>query len=202
MAGGDLHYLHNAAPEAAAAEAGELITILHDAVEVLAELPIPTLASVHGATAGAGLSLMLACDYAIAATDTAFVFAYSQIAASPDGGLTWALPRTIGIRKAMEFAFLNGRMTGAEALDCGLVTRLATPEALARETDLFAIQLAELPTKAFARTKRLMRHADRTALDLQLTYEMADFRASVATNDFHEGVGAFFERREPMFEGR
>ena len=201
MAGGDLHYLHESTPEVGAGLAGTLIAALHSSIQALADLPIPVLASIHGAAAGAGLSVMLGCDFVIAAADTSFVFAYSQIGAPPDGGLTWSLPRAIGLRAAMEFAFIRQRMTAPEALASGLITRIVPPAELEQATLTFAKQLASLPTRAFASTKQLMGSSPSVSLEQQLSREKTAFQEAVPTQDFQEGVNAFFERREPSFQG-
>ena len=202
MAGGDLVYLRDAAPDAAASEAGVLIDRLHAVLTLLTDLPIPVIASVHGAVAGAGNSLMLACDYAIAAEDTRFIYAYGQIGASPDGGLSWSLPRMIGIRKAMAFAFLDQQIGTGEALQLGLLNIVVASADLARETLDLARKLAALPTLAFGKTKRLMRRSFEHGLPDQLMAERDAFCASTATEDFREGVAAFFERRTAQFGGR
>lgn len=117
MAGGDLAAMRRAPVEAADA----LIRPLHAAVQLLSEMPVPVLASVHGAAAGAGISLMLAADLAIAAEGTRFNFAYTDIAASCDGGASWALPRLLGLRKALEIALLCESFDATEALRLGLL---------------------------------------------------------------------------------
>lgn len=119
MAGGDLNYLRAAGPPDAPAQAEGVITPFHEAMRILVALPFPVVAQVHGAVAGAGLSIMLACDFAVAADDTRFAFAYSRIATNPDGGLSWLLPRAIGVRRAMRLAFVEDVIGAAEAVGLG-----------------------------------------------------------------------------------
>jgi len=196
LAGGDLAYLHRTPPEIAAREAGTLILQLNRVIESIVALPIPTLASVHGATAGAGISLLLACDYAIAAADARFVFAYSQIAATPDGGLSWTLPRVMGLRKAMEFAFLTRAMTADEALAAGIVNRCVPASDLALASQAMASELAAFPRDAFALTKRMLRESLQRPFSVQLDVERINFQACVRTSDLQNAVEAFFNRNK------
>lgn len=202
MAGGDLNYLRAAGPDEAPARAEEVIVAFHDAVRILVSLPFPVVAQVHGSVAGAGLSIMLACDYAIAAESTRFAFAYSRIATNPDGGLSWLLPRAIGVSRAMRFAFVDDVIGSTEALGLGLI-QMSVPDAeLGATADAFTRKLATGPTLAFAETRKLMRGAFDRTLDSQLDAELAGFCRSAGTYDFHEGIAAFFEKRPPAFEGR
>lgn len=100
MAGGDLGYLTRAG-DSAPAQAAQLIDAHNHAVLKLVALDCPTVVAMQGAVAGDGLSLMLACDLAIAAQDARFIFAYDRIAATPDGGVSWTLPRAVGLRQAL-----------------------------------------------------------------------------------------------------
>jgi 2-(1,2-epoxy-1,2-dihydrophenyl)acetyl-CoA isomerase len=201
MAGGDLSYLRDGSPQGPSEAAQGLITQLNEAVEMMATFPIPLLACVHGAVAGAGLSLMLACDFAIAADDTRFVFGYTAIGTSPDGGLTWALPRVMGLRRALEFAFLNQQLDATAALHLGLVQQLAPSQALSTASAELAARLSQLPLHAFGRTKKLLLESQQRGLREQLNAERESFVACARTHDFREGLNAFLDRRLPHFSG-
>jgi 2-(1,2-epoxy-1,2-dihydrophenyl)acetyl-CoA isomerase len=128
MAGGDLARFRadfSAAPETAK----EIIEPLHAALLSLTGLPQPVIASLRGAVAGAGLSIALACDLAIADSDTQFSIAYPGIGASPDASMTWSLPRVVGLRKALEIALMGDSLTAKQALQAGMVTRVVPPAA-------------------------------------------------------------------------
>ncbi len=199
MAGGDLVYLRDSTPEEAFARSGALIDQLNAIVRALSNLTIPTLAVAHGAVAGAGLSLLLACDYAIATDDTRFVYAYNAIAASPDGGLSRALVGLLGYRRAIELAFLGSRLPAAEAHRLGIVTELASTEEFEARTQELAARLVQLPLRAFVETKRLMQAAQGIELDAQLERERDAFQRCSQTGDLREGVLAFFEQRPARF---
>lgn len=195
MAGGDLHELR-ADPTGAALG---LIGPMHEAIVLLAEMRPPVVASLHGAVAGAGLSLALACDFAIAAEGTRFTLAYVNIGASCDLSGSWSLPRLVGQRKALEIALLGERFDAAEALRLGLVNRVVAAVDLERETAALAQRLAGGPAQAIAQMKRLMRISFEHDLRGQLDAERSAFLACAATHDFTEGLDAFLGKRAPRF---
>jgi 2-(1,2-epoxy-1,2-dihydrophenyl)acetyl-CoA isomerase len=196
-AGGDLHELR-ADPTGAAVG---LIGPLHEAVVLLAELRAPVIASLQGAVAGAGLSLALACDFAIAAESTRFGLAYVNIGASCDLAGSWTLPRLVGLRKAMEIALIGEPFDAAEALRLGLVNRVVPEAELEAETLALARRLAEGPAQAIAQIKRLMHISFEHDLRGQLDAERAAFLRCAATPDFAEGLDAFLGKRKPRFGG-
>lgn len=197
MAGGDLAQMQ-ADPQAIASE---IIAPLHAALTKLASIDAPLIASVHGVVAGAGVSLMLAADLAIAAEGTRFNLAYLNIGASCDGGASFALPRVVGLRKALEIALLSEPFDAAEALRLSLVNRVVPAAELEAETTKLAQRLANGPTGAIGRMRRLMRQSFQSDYAAQLNAEKEAFAASAVSRDFAEGVRAFFEKRTPRFEG-
>jgi 2-(1,2-epoxy-1,2-dihydrophenyl)acetyl-CoA isomerase len=197
MAGGDLAQMQ-ADP---AAIPGRIIEPLHAALMKLASIDAPLIASVHGVVAGAGVSLMLAADLAIAAEGTRFTLAYVNIGASCDGGASFALPRIVGLRKALEIALLSESFDAAEALRLSLVSRVVPAALLEAETAKLAERLAHGPTRAIGRMRRLMRQSFQSDYAAQLDAEKEAFAACAASRDFAEGTRAFFEKRPPRFEG-
>src|SRR5437762_9189556 len=111
-----------------------MIGRLHAAIETLQRMPHPVLASVHGAVAGFGLSLMCACDLAIAAESSYFTSAYRHLGLTTDGGMSYTLPRLVGLKKAMEIVLLGERFDAVEALRLGLVNRVVVDNELDRAT--------------------------------------------------------------------
>jgi 2-(1,2-epoxy-1,2-dihydrophenyl)acetyl-CoA isomerase len=196
--GGDL----SAMREGAAGVAAQLIDSLHAAVQILAALDAPVLASLQGAVAGGSMSLALAADLAIAADDASFNLAYTRIGASCDLSSSWHLPRLVGLRRSMEIALLSEPIDAAEALRLGLVNRVVARARLEEETMALARRLADGPTLAYGRLKRLLRRSFESELAGQLDAEREAFCASTGTGDFEEGVAAFFARRKPAFQGR
>jgi len=183
----------------------ELRTILlnlHAAIARMARLEKPVVGAVNGVAAGAGMSLALAPDLAIAAESATFVMAYTGIGASPDGSSTFFLPRIVGTRLAMELALLNRPVKAPEALELGLVNRVVPDAELAEAAGELAARLAAGPTLAYARTRRLIRQSLSRDLSAQLEDEGESIIAMAGTADFREGVSAFVEKRKPRFTGR
>ena len=125
---------------------------MHPVVMTLRRMPKPVLASVEGAAAGFGMSLMLACDLVLAADDAFFSLAYCLIGTSPDGSSTYSLPRVVGLKRAMELALLGERIDAATAQGYGLVNRVVPAAELEAETAKLAARLASGPTRAYAHT--------------------------------------------------
>jgi 2-(1,2-epoxy-1,2-dihydrophenyl)acetyl-CoA isomerase len=199
MAGGDLKDFHEAgerAPEAVA----RLIDPFHRIIRAIRDLKPAVIASVHGAVAGGGLALALACDFVIAAEDALFTPAYLRIGANPDGGTTWSVCKLLGARRALEWLMLGDPMSAQQALSLGLINRVVAREVLEQEAKSLALRIATGPAQAQASLKRLIwSAAEGAVLEDQLDAEAAGFIGLAATKDFREGVEAFFERREPKF---
>lgn len=179
----------------------ELIGVFHEALEILATLPRPVIASLNGAVAGAGLSVAMITDLAIAADDAMFTLAYSRLGTSPDGSSSWSLPRIVGVRKALEIALLSDVFDAREAQRLGIVNKVVPAASLAEETEKLARRLAEGPTFAYGQIKQLIRQSHLHALHDQLAKEGDAFVRCSQTKDFSEGVAAFVAKRAAKFEG-
>jgi 2-(1,2-epoxy-1,2-dihydrophenyl)acetyl-CoA isomerase len=202
MAGGDIRHFASRldlAPEERRRDFSAVIGRLHAAIENFHRMPQPIVASVHGAVAGFGMSLMCACDLALAADDAYFTAAYRHIGLTPDGGLSYALPRLVGSKKAMEILLLGERFGADDALRLGLVNRVVPATDLARETAALAGALVAGPVLATRNGKRLLRQSLSQPLSVQLDAEAVSFSACAASSDFVEGVRAFLEKRAPRF---
>lgn len=175
---------------------------LHFSILALRRMPKPVVASVHGAVAGAGVSLMAACDLIVAADDARFTAAYTAIGVSPDGGATYSLARSMGPRRALEFLLLSEPVDAAAALAMGLVNRVVARSELTQQTDRLAARLAAGPTRAYAETKRLVDVACERSLEEQLEAEAQAFSRCAGTEDMREGIRAFVAKRRPGFRGR
>lgn len=200
LAGGDVAMF--------AANVGELPRLslalareLHFGILALRRMPKPVIASVHGAVAGAGVSIMAACDLAIAADDAKFTAAYSAIGTSPDGGASYFLSRCLGPRRALEFLLLSEPVDAAAALRIGLVNRVVSAAGLTAATQKLAERLARGPTRAYAETKRLVDEAAEAPLERQLESEAMAFGRCAASADMREGIAAFLAKRRPDFRG-
>ena len=205
MAGGDLrsfYELIKLTPDERRQHFEGFIDVVHRIIRIMRRMPQPIIAKIDGAAGGFGLSLVLACDLAVAAADSIFTMAYCRIGTSPDGSSTWFLPRTVGAKKAMELALLGDRFGAREAERLGIVNRVVSPQRLEEETESLARRLAAGPPRAYANTKRLLGASGHTSLEQQLQAEGEMFADCAATGDFAEGVAAFVEKRKPTFTGR
>ncbi|MBA3505015.1 MAG: enoyl-CoA hydratase/isomerase family protein [Betaproteobacteria bacterium] len=202
MAGGDLRTFAGELTKARAArQAGftQMIGRLHSAIELLQRMPHPVVARVHGAVAGFGLSLVAACDLAIAADSAYFASAYRQIALTPDGGMSWTLPRIVGLRKATEILLLGERFDAQQAMQLGLVNRVVPVLALDATVEGVVQALVTGPTLALRNAKRLLYQSSAHSLSEQLDAESRSFGECAGTADFEEGIAAFLEKRPPQF---
>jgi 2-(1,2-epoxy-1,2-dihydrophenyl)acetyl-CoA isomerase len=204
MAGGDVRAFHEAASRSAdeiRALIGALVPAAHRSVQTIHRMRQPVVASVSGAAAGFGLSLMLATDLVVVAEGTRFNLAYARIGGSPDGGSTYTLPRLVGLKKATEIALLNDFIDAAEAERLGLVNRVVPADQLETATRELAEKLARGPAYAFTRTKALLRESLSNSLETHLQREQEGLIDCSTTADFAEGVAAFVEKREAKFGG-
>ena len=202
MAGGDLRTfagMLEGEPAARTVRFKRMIARLHSAIEAFHRMPHPVIGQVQGAVAGFGLSLMNACDLVVAADNTYFASAYRAIGLTADGGGSWALPRLVGMRRAMEIMLLAERFDAQQALAWGLVNRVVPPADVEATVAAMVESLVQAPTLAVRNAKRLMRESLGRSLSAQLDAEAASFAACAGTPDFAEGIAAFLEKRPPRF---
>lgn len=173
----------------------------HFALWALRRAPKPVLGVVHGTVAGAGFSLLCATDLAIAAEDTRFTLAYTNIGTSPDGGSSHFLPRLVGYKRAMQLTLLPDMFDAAAARDYGLVNWTVPAAALAAEAAKIAGRLAKGPAVAYGEAKGLMNASLGRSMEAQMEEELFAFGRCAATADLREGVTAFVEKRKPAFRG-
>ena len=174
---------------------------LHLAISRLAWMDAPVVAAVNGVAAGAGLSLVAACDLAIASEHATFTSAYTLIGLSPDGSSTWFLPRVIGRRRALELYLTNRTLSAAEALEWGLVHKVAAKADFDTDVDALAARLAHGPTLAYGGVKKLMMMSTSDTLESQMERETRQIAELARTPDGREGPRAFVEKRKPAFGG-
>jgi 2-(1,2-epoxy-1,2-dihydrophenyl)acetyl-CoA isomerase len=198
MAGGDI-IAFKAAGNNAPEVIGGIIGLFHRVIRAIRRLKAPVVAGVHGAAAGGGLGLALACDFIIASEDATLVPAYTKLGINPDGGTSWAVTRLLGPQRALEWLMLGEPKDARAAKDIGLVNRVVPKEALAGEVDALAHRIASGPVTAQATLKRLVDQALHTSIDAHLDAERDGVVHAAGTADFSEGISAFLERRQPRF---
>jgi enoyl-CoA hydratase/carnithine racemase len=203
--GGDVNWFQRGVEEEdidLPAEVRRGADVLHQAIVDFRRIPYPVIAAVNGAAAGAGFSLALMCDTRIASKDAFFVVAYGRIGASPDGGMTYFLPRILGPARAIEL-MLNDPVIGAEdALEERIVSKVVPPDSLMDEARAKAETLAAKAPHYVRTTKRLVSQSLDNSLADHLQLERHGIADSMATEDLRDGVSAFFAGEEPEFHGR
>ena len=162
----------------------------------------PIVAALHGPVYGAGVGMALACDLRIAAESAKFSVAFIKIGLMPDAGVTFFLPRVVGLGRAMQMSMLGDAVEAEEAYRIGLVNKVVSDEDLEEETRNLAGQLAELPTSVLGRIKHSLYASFETDLETALEREAEGQTFCGYTQDHKEGVAAFFEKRRPEFTGR
>jgi 2-(1,2-epoxy-1,2-dihydrophenyl)acetyl-CoA isomerase len=176
--------------------------VLHQAIVDLRRVPYPVIAAINGAAAGAGFSLALGCDLRIASEQAMFVVAYGRIGASPDGGMTYYLPRVVGPARALRILLEDPMIPAAEALEQGIVDYVVPPDHLLDEARAKAEELAAKAPHYVRMSKRLVAESLTNSLTDHLQLERHGIADSMATEDLRAGVEAFFAGDEPAFEGR
>ena len=171
-------------------------------VRRLQALRVPTVAAVNGVAAGAGASLAMTCDLAVAAYNASFIQAFSKIGLVPDAGGTWFLVRRLGLARALGAAMLGDKLSASDAKAQGMIWDVA-PEGgdCVQSAMTLAQRLAAMPTQALVATRHLLRAATSRDLDAQLDAERDTQSALGKTHDYIEGVTAFREKRQPRFRG-
>ena len=178
---------------------GDELVHLNATLLKLAAVPFPVIAALNGPVAGGGIGLALTADVLLAAQSTRFRAGYAAIGLSPDAGTSYQLTRIIGPQRAKEFLFTNRFIDAPEALALGLVTRVVPDADLARETDILAHKLADMPPGALSAAKALVNEALTSTHAEILAREREFMMVNAATPDAHEGIRAFMERRKPAF---
>jgi len=197
-AGGDVAYMSGAGDKTAAATA-ELASTLHLAMSHLARMNKPLITLINGAAAGAGYGMALSGDVVLAARSASFTPAYGMLGVSPDGGLTWLLPRLVGLRRAQEIIVTNRKVTAEEAEAMGMITRAVDDAALVEEGTALAHKLAASATGAIGNVRSLLLGAYGNGFETHLELEARGIASAIAGPEGREGVAAFLEKRKPDF---
>ena len=172
----------------------------HPFLRRLRDMQIPIVTAMNGPAAGVGMSLALMGDLVIAARSAFFALGFTRLGLVPDGGATWLLPRLIGLARARELALLGDRLPAEKAQAWGLIHKVVDDEIVIDEALMLALRLSRGP-KALALTRKLCWESSSHTFEEQLKQEQAAQRAAGNTQDFREGLAAFFEKRDPHFKG-
>lgn len=171
-------------------------------LRAIADSPIPTIAAVNGAAAGAGANIALACDVVIASENAVFLQAFTRIGLIPDAGGTYALPRLVGMARAMGTALFADKVSAIQAAEWGMIWEAVPDDVFAAHWRARAAHLAAGPTGAYARVKQALRASPENDLESQLALEARLQAECGRSADFAEGVAAFLHKRKPVFTGQ
>jgi 2-(1,2-epoxy-1,2-dihydrophenyl)acetyl-CoA isomerase len=203
-AGGDVTWFKRGLEESGAylsADVRRGADVLHQAIVDFRRIPYPVIAAINGVAAGAGFSLALMCDTRIASDEAAFVCAYGRIGASPDGGMTYFLPRVVGQARALELLLHDPLLSAAEAREEGIVAEVVPADQLMEVARGRAEELAAKAPHYVRMSKLLIGQSLENTLADHLQVERHGIADSMATEDLREGVTAFLEGRQATFTG-
>jgi 2-(1,2-epoxy-1,2-dihydrophenyl)acetyl-CoA isomerase len=172
---------------------------VHKGLLGLHRSPAPVVAAIQGAAIGYGLGLACACDIRLAAEGTKFQAGFTGIGLSPDSTTSYFLPRLLGLAVATRMMLTNLPMDAAEAHARGFVASVHPTEELMTATEKLAERMAHMPSGALRRAKALLNASLSQQAEEQVRMELGFILDSFATDDFHEGVTAFVEKRKPEF---
>ncbi|NYH93731.1 2-(1,2-epoxy-1,2-dihydrophenyl)acetyl-CoA isomerase [Novosphingobium marinum] len=196
--GGDIAAFAEAG-EGVSAYLSELAGTLHMGVTRFMRMAKPLVTLVNGPAAGAGLGMAIGGDIVLAGRSASFLAAYGGVGLTPDGGMSWLLPRLVGMRRAQEMIIANRKVGAKEAEEIGLVSRVIDDEDLMEEGMRQARLLASSATSAIGGARALLLASYENSLEGQLEREVRSIAAAGGTAECREGVGAFLEKRKPDF---
>jgi 2-(1,2-epoxy-1,2-dihydrophenyl)acetyl-CoA isomerase len=182
---------------------GEIVrTSYNPIILAIRQLEKPVVCAVNGVAAGAGANLALACDIVVASEDASFVQSFSRIGLVPDTSGTFFLPRLVGPARATALMFLAEKVSATQALEWGMIYQVVPSAVLMESAMSTARNLAAMPTRGLALTKRALNESFANDLQSQLALEEEMQRQAGRTADYAEGVKAFLEKRKPVYTGR
>jgi 2-(1,2-epoxy-1,2-dihydrophenyl)acetyl-CoA isomerase len=168
----------------------------------ITNLPMPVICAINGVAAGAGASIAVACDIAIAARSASFILSFAKVGLIPDSGSSWHFTRALGLPRAKALAMLGNKLPAEQAEQWGLIYQVVDNDVLQEEADKLAAHLATQPTEALGKIKKLLNGSFENNLNDQLERERLDMQHLGRSDDYREGVAAFMEKRPAVFKGQ
>ena len=171
-------------------------------INTITSLEIPVICAVNGIAAGAGIGIALACDIVVAGRSAEFIFSFSKVGLGLDSASSWSLPRLVGLPRAKALTMLSERLTAERAEEWGMIWKCYDNDKLMEEALSIAHYLSEQPTRGLAFIKQELNVSMSNTLEQQLALEAKLQKLAGNTEDYREGVMAFFEKRKPEFKGK
>jgi len=200
-AGGDIAFMAELMQRRDAEEFSRILGAGRRVILAIRQMTKPVIASINGPASGAGFNLALACDLRIAANTATFSQSFAKVGLHPDWGGSYFLPRLVTPNKACELFFLGETIDATEAMRLGILNQVVAPEDLEAATQQLAERLRAAPPIALAAAKHAVYMSQANELDEMLRYETEAQLRCFDSDDGHEGVHAFLEKREPKFTG-
>jgi len=200
-AGGDVVFMAELMQRRDAEEFARILGAGRRVILAIRQMTKPVIAAINGPASGAGCNLAFACDLRIASSTATFSQSFAKVGLHPDWGGTYFLPRLVTPNKACELFFLGESIDAAEALRLGIVNQVVAPEELEATTMQLAERLRAAPPIALAAAKHAVYMSEASDLEVMLRYETEAQLRCFESDDGHEGVRAFLERRQPRFTG-
>jgi len=200
-AGGDIAFMAELMQRRDAEEFSRILGAGRRVILAIRQMTKPVIAAINGPASGAGCNLALACDLRIASNTASFSQSFAKVGLHPDWGGTYFLPRLVTPNKACELFFLGESIDASEALRLGIVNQVVAPEELEATTLELAQRLRVAPPIALAAAKHAVYLSQTAELEEMLRYETEAQLRCFDSDDGHEGVQAFLEKREPRFTG-
>lgn len=200
-AGGDIGFMAELMQRRDAEEFSRILGAGRRVITAIRQMTKPVIASINGPASGAGCNLAFACDLRIASNTATFSQSFAKVGLHPDWGGTYFLPRLVTPNKACEMFFLGESIDAAEAARLGIVNQVVAPEELETVTLQLAERLRAAPPIALAAAKHAVYMSEAAELEEMLRYETEAQLRCFESDDGHEGVRAFLEKREPKFTG-
>jgi len=173
--------------------------VFHPALRSILDCEVPVIGAINGVAAGAGIGIALACDLRVLSEGAFLTSAFTAIGLVPDSGTTWWLTHHLGVSRALELTLTNRRLPAEEIRDLGLCLDVVPDEALLGRAREVAAEMADLVPDALVSTRRLIREASGSSLELALRAEQREQGRLGKTPEHREGVMAFIEKRKPEF---
>jgi 2-(1,2-epoxy-1,2-dihydrophenyl)acetyl-CoA isomerase len=171
-------------------------------IRAMKEMPKPIVGRLNGVAAGAGCSIVMACDIIVAAEEATLIEVFINIGLVPDSGSSWFLPRLVGMAKAFELCTMGSKVKAVEALQLGMVNKVVPMNTLDEAVQEYTDYYSKAPTKAIGLIKKMLSKSTQSSLNDMLDYEAYCQEIAGTSLDYKEGVSAFLEKRKPNFIGK
>ncbi len=183
-------------------EKREYIMLAHNTTKRIYEFPKPIIAAVNGPARGAGTEMALNCDFLFMADEATIGFPETSLGTFVGGGVTYHISKILNIQKAKELIYTGKILNGKEAVEYGLAFKSYPIDIFMEKVLEFAEKISEKAPLSMKFAKKLLQKAPYLDIDTVITLEAEAILACMTTEDWHEGIKAFMEKRKPVYKGK